>query len=224
MGGRCPRVSATLDRTIDRDIIVKYRSFVSSLGNASPGNRGDWMASEGVATESEAVRQDRFREAMALFATGVTVITTRSGEEPSGMTASAVCSLSLEPVQLLVCVSTHLPTHEALTRSGCFVVNVLGEGQGALAKRFATPEIDRFAGLAVDEHDGLPLLRDAIAHFVCDVHERIPGGDHSIFIGAVRALGTRPEARPLVYFQSAFGSLAKPETALLESWLGDGGA
>lgn len=181
------------------------------------------MTSEETATAIEAVRQESFREAMALFATGVTVVTTRD-DEPTGMTASAVCSLSLEPVQLLVCVSSHLPTHEALTRNGRFAVNVLGEGQEAIAKRFATPGIDRFAGLAVDDREGLPLLRDAIAHFVCDVHERIPGGDHSIFIGTVRALGMKPDARPLLYYQRSFGSLARPEASLLENWLGDGGA
>jgi flavin reductase (DIM6/NTAB) family NADH-FMN oxidoreductase RutF len=176
-----------------------------------------------AATEIEKVHPDRFREAMALFATGVTVITTRT-DQPVGMTASAVCSLSLEPVQLLVCVSTRLPTHEALERSGRFAVNVLGEGQGAIAKRFATPGIDRFAGLGVDEFEGMPLLRDAIAHFVCDVYERFPGGDHSIFLGTVTALGLQPEARPLLYFQQSFGALATPEDMLLKNWLGDGGA
>lgn len=179
--------------------------------------------SEGKGMEMEEVRQDSFREAMALFATGVTVITTRD-DGPTGMTASAVCSLSLDPVQLLVCVSSHLPTHEALTRSGCFAVNVLGEGQEGIARRFATPGVDRFAGVPIEERDGLPLLREAIAHFVCDVRERIPGGDHSIFIGAVRARGMKPHARPLLYFGRSFGSLAKPEAALLESWWGDGGS
>lgn len=167
-------------------------------------------------------QKDRFREAIALFATGVTVVTTKT-EEPVGMTASAVCSLSLDPLQLLVCVSTRLPTHAALMKSGRFAVNVLGEGQESLAKRFATPEIDRFAGVAVEEFKGLPLLRDAIAHFVCRLHERLPGGDHSIFIGKVTDLGLRREARPLVYFGSRFGSLATPEDSLLKSWMEEGG-
>lgn len=178
---------------------------------------------EGRSTaEIEEVCADRFRAGMALFATGVTVITTRT-DRPVGMTASAVCSLSLEPPQLLVCVSTNLPTHEALSASGRFVVNVLGEGQGALARRFATPDVDRFAGIEVGEHDGLPILEAAIAHFVCDVSERIPGGDHSIFIGAVKAIGLRPEGRPLLFFRREFGSLATPEDAALRSWIGDGG-
>jgi flavin reductase (DIM6/NTAB) family NADH-FMN oxidoreductase RutF len=166
--------------------------------------------------------KDRFREAMAHFATGVTVITTRT-DRPVGMTASAVCSLSLDPLQLLVCVSSRLPTHAALMESGHFAVNVLGEGQEPLARRFATPGIDRFEGLAIEEFKGLPLLRDAIAHFVCALQERIEGGDHSIFIGRVTDLGLRRDARPLVYFGRRFGSLATAEDALLKSWMEEGG-
>lgn len=164
------------------------------------------------------VDEQLFREAISLFATGVTVITARTAAGRAGMTASAVCSLSMEPVQLLVCISERLPTHSALEESRRFAVNVLGEGQSDLARRFATPDIDKFAGTEVSESDGIPLLDRAIAHFVCDVHERFPGGDHSIFIGQVQKLSLRRGSRPLLYFASQFGSLSSPEEALLKSW------
>ena len=161
-----------------------------------------------------------FRQAMSRLATGVTVITTAGPAGRAGMTASAVCSLSLEPVQLLVCISTRLPTHAALERHRSFAVNVLGEGQDRLARRFATPGIDKFASVAVIEHDGLPLLADAIAHFVCDVAERFPGGDHSIFIGRVREFGFDLDGRPLLCFGSSFAELARSEDRLLrDAWL-----
>jgi flavin reductase (DIM6/NTAB) family NADH-FMN oxidoreductase RutF len=172
----------------------------------------------------ERVDKRHFREAMSLFATGVTIIATRSSEGPAGMTASAVSSLSVEPVQLLICISTHLPTHDALMSSGRFTVNVLGEGQGNLAKRFATPGIDKFAGVATDEVAGLPVIRDAIAHFVCEVRERFPGGDHSIFIGEVQRLGMRRAGRPLLFFGSQFGTLATSQDALLKAWHDRGAA
>jgi 3-hydroxy-9,10-secoandrosta-1,3,5(10)-triene-9,17-dione monooxygenase reductase component len=159
-----------------------------------------------------------FREAISLFATGVTVITARAEGKPAGMTASAVCSLSIDPVQLLVCISERLPTHSALVETRRFAVNVLGEGGTELARRFATPALDKFAGVEVSECEGIPLLDRAIAHFVCDVHERFPGGDHSIFIGNVRQLGLRRGSRPLLYFASQFGSLSGPEEALLKAW------
>lgn len=170
------------------------------------------------------VDQQQFREAMSLFATGVTVITTNPPTGPAGMTASAVCSLSVQPVQLLVCISQHLPTHHALMECGRFAVNVLGEGQGALARRFATPSSDKFAGVDIDNVDGIPVLRPAIAHFVCEVRERFPGGDHSIFIGEVTRLGLRPGSRPLLYFASQFATMATAEDALLNAWLNRGAA
>jgi 3-hydroxy-9,10-secoandrosta-1,3,5(10)-triene-9,17-dione monooxygenase reductase component len=156
----------------------------------------------------------RYRRAIGRFATGVTVVTAKDGEQMVGMTASAVASLTLDPPRLLVCVNNRLPTHTALERTRRFGVNVLGEGDEALALRFAQPAKDKFAGLRVSlEHD-VPLLNDAIARFVCDVHERLPGGDHSIFIGAIQHCEHVPGRRPLLYFASDFGGIQQVDDAL----------
>ena len=161
-----------------------------------------------------ATLQDRYRQAIGRFATGVTVITSRTGDRPAGMTASAVASLSLDPPMLLVCVNNRVPTHRALESSRRFGVNVLGEGDEELALRFARPAEDKFAGLEVSfEHD-VPLLQRAIARFVCDVHERLPGGDHSIFIGAIRHCEHAAGRRPLLYFASTFGGIHQVDDAL----------
>ena len=167
-----------------------------------------------------AVDELAFREAIAHFATGVTVITTLYEGKPAGMTASAVSSVSLDPVLLLVCINNRLPTHTAIEASRRFVVNVLGEGQEDLALRFARPAADKFAGVALDPGKELPVLADAIAHFVCEVHERFPGGDHSIFTGLVRECATLRGKRPLLYFRSGFGALRDPEAELLRETLG----
>ena len=167
----------------------------------------------------EKVDERGFRDAISLLATGVTIITTRTPDGPAGMTASAVCSLSLEPVQLLVCISTRLPTHTALERSGSFAVNVLGEDHARLARQFATPNVDRFAGVSLRDDCRLPVLSEAIADFECRIDERFPGGDHSIFIGRVEACGHEPSGRPLLYYGRAFGSLESPEASLLKAWM-----
>jgi 3-hydroxy-9,10-secoandrosta-1,3,5(10)-triene-9,17-dione monooxygenase reductase component len=169
---------------------------------------------------TERVDEAIFREAIAHFATGVTVITTLHEGKPAGMTASAVASVSLDPVLLLVCVDNRLRTHEAIEASRAFVVNVLAEGQEQLALRFAQPSPDKFAGLALEDGHDLPVLSDAIAHFVCDVHERFPGGDHSIFIGAVRECGSRRGRRPLLYYQSRFGAMRDRDAELLAEAVG----
>lgn len=170
-------------------------------------------------TTAASVDERAFREAIGHFATGVTVITTRHGDRPAGMTASAVASLSLDPVLLLVCIANRLPTHGAIDTARRFVVNVLGEGQEELALHFARPSDDKFAGVELLPGHDLPVLADAIAFFVCEVHERFPGGDHSIFTGLVRACGVSPGRRPLLYFRSSFGSLHDPEAEQLRAAL-----
>src|SRR5919106_5778779 len=97
-----------------------------------------------AATETGLVNELVFREAISHFATGVTVITTLHEGKPAGMTASAVASLSLDPVLLLVCIDNRLPTHTAIEASRRFVVNVLGHGQEDLALRFARPSPNKF--------------------------------------------------------------------------------
>jgi flavin reductase (DIM6/NTAB) family NADH-FMN oxidoreductase RutF len=169
--------------------------------------------------QSPSAEELAFREAISHFATGVTVITTLHEGKPAGMTASAVASLSLDPVLLLVCINNNLPTHTAIEQSRRFVVNVLGEGQDKLALHFARRAEDKFAGIALRDHE-LPVLDDAIAHFVCDVHERFPGGDHSIFIGQVQECGSIRGKRPLVYFASRFGALRDPELEFLNEAVG----
>jgi flavin reductase (DIM6/NTAB) family NADH-FMN oxidoreductase RutF len=161
-----------------------------------------------------------FREAISHFATGVTVITTLYEGKPAGMTASAVASLSLDPILLLVCINNRLPTHEAIESSRRFVVNVLGESDQELALQFARRSEDKFAGVALKSDHDLPVLEAAIAHFVCDVHERFPGGDHSIFTGLVRACEAKPGKRPLLYFRSKFGGLHDAEAEALRDALG----
>jgi flavin reductase (DIM6/NTAB) family NADH-FMN oxidoreductase RutF len=162
-----------------------------------------------------------YRQAIAHFATGVTVITTVADGKAAGMTASAVCSVSLQPVLLLVCVSNRLPTHEALDNSRRFVVNVLAEGDDHLARRFSTPAPDKFDGVALSAEFELPVLSDAMAYFVCDLQERFPGGDHSIFIGEVTDCAFVPGRKPLLYFRSAYGRIEDADAYLgreLGSW------
>jgi 3-hydroxy-9,10-secoandrosta-1,3,5(10)-triene-9,17-dione monooxygenase reductase component len=167
-----------------------------------------------------AVSELAFREAISHFATGVTIVTTTFEGRPAGMTASAVCSLSVEPVLLLVCIDNRLATHRAIDASRRFAINVLGEDGEELARRFARSGEDQFEGVALRDDSDPPLLADAIAHFVCDVHERVPGGDHSIFIGQVLSCAAEPGRRPLLYYRSRFGSWRDPAAAHFEEAAG----
>jgi flavin reductase (DIM6/NTAB) family NADH-FMN oxidoreductase RutF len=148
-----------------------------------------------------------FRSTMSRLATGVSVITTCAGSTPIGMTASAVSALSLDPLQLIVCISNHLYTRTAIAEHGSFAVNILGEDHEHLARNFAASKRDKFEGIATVDGHGVPVLKDAIAAVVCDVAEALPGGDHTIFVGNVRHFEHKGDSRPLLYFAGGFGSL-----------------
>ena len=81
---------------------------------------------------------DRFRSVMGRFATGVMVVTATSPEGPVGLTANAVCSLSLDPLLLLVCFDNEARTLPVVREAGRFGVNVLRSDQEALARLFAS--------------------------------------------------------------------------------------
>ena len=147
---------------------------------------------------------DLFRLIFAQLPSGVTVITTVSAEgEPCGMTASAVCSLSLEPLLLLVCVKSTSATLARLLAHGQFAVNILGREHAGLSTRFATSRPDKFAGIRHHDAGGAPVLDDALAWLSCRVHATHPGGDHTIVVGAVTRMA-REEGEPLVWHASRY--------------------
>ena len=155
------------------------------------------------------VDRGAFRDALARWASGVAVVTTvDGGGRPWGFTASAFSALSLEPPLVLVCLDRGADCYPAFLDADGFAVNVLGTGHEGLARRFATRGEDKFRGAAFDLGPlGVPVLVDALAVIVCRTVDRLPGGDHTIFLGAVRA-GWVGAGEPLVYFERAFRPLA----------------
>lgn len=150
-----------------------------------------------------ALTPERFKRAMAQFASGVTVVTTQANGRPVGMTASSFSSLSLEPPLVLVSINKRLFTHSAITDSGRFAVNVLSAHQRDLGLRFAgmLPNItDRFAGLETfSAVTGCPLLPGTLAWVDCTVWASYDGGDHTIFVGEVQAVDVSDLDTPLLY-------------------------
>jgi flavin reductase (DIM6/NTAB) family NADH-FMN oxidoreductase RutF len=151
------------------------------------------------------VGPDRFRSVMGHFPTGVTVVTATTAAGPVGMTANAVCSLSLEPLLLLVCFDNEARTLPAVRETGRFGVNVLAAGQEDLAHLFASkrPEPEKFAGVAHTVHDGIPVIEGVLAWVGCRLERLIPGGDHTIGIGAVEA-AEAGRGDPLLWYRGSY--------------------
>lgn len=162
-------------------------------------------------------QRDRFRAVIGHFATGVTVISGNDQRGPVGMTANAVCSLSLDPLLLLVCFDNASRTLPVVRATGRFGVSVLGHEQGELARLFASKRDERrkFDEVEHELTEGVPVITGAVAWVVCELAECHAGGDHTIGIGAVAAMGhLGKETEPLVWYQGRYTTIShRPSTA-----------
>ncbi|MFT4192132.1 MAG: flavin reductase family protein [Comamonas sp.] len=141
-----------------------------------------------------------------MFATGVTIITTREADGTlRGFTASSFNSVSLDPPLILWSLVHGSSSFAAFSAASHYAVNVLTADQLPLARRFATRDIDRWAG--VDHHPGeggSPVLAQAAAVFECVQHARHEAGDHTIFVGEVLRCTHTPGAQPLLFHGGQF--------------------
>jgi flavin reductase ActVB len=160
-----------------------------------------------VSTE-QAWDRDRFREAMASFPSGATIVTTR---DPAGgwwgFTASSFCSVSLDPPLVLTCLARSAQCFAAFAAADRWNIHVLAHRHADLAMRFATRGADKFdgAGFTPDEH-GLPIRDDVSVWLRCAAHSKVDGGDHLVLMGQVEEVAIGDEM-PFVYFRRKFHSL-----------------
>ena len=156
---------------------------------------------------SPVVDHRRYREVIGSFATGVAIVTAVSPEGPAGLTTSAVCSLSMDPMLLLVCFDRGSRTLPIVEQAGRFAVNLLRADQDDLARVFASKRIarEKFEAVTHTVAHGVPVLDGALAWLACDLHAMYPAGDHTIGIGRITQLDADPGGDPLVYFRGGFG-------------------
>ncbi|SAK77782.1 flavin reductase family protein [Caballeronia ptereochthonis] len=134
-----------------------------------------------------------FRNAMSLFAAGVTAITTMRDGKPAGLIATSVCSLSSDPPSIIVCVSKGASAHDAIVAHGKFAVNLLSVDQCDVVDRFREAKgHERFeAGQWTTLRTGAPVLADASVVLDCTLGQRHDGFTHSIFIGVIEQISCR---------------------------------
>ena len=151
----------------------------------------------------------RLREALGSFVTGVTVVTTRQGNELHGLTANSFTSVSLDPPLVLFSLSRTADCFDAFEETNAFAVNILRSDQEELSNRFATKDIDKWSGVAWQPgHGGCPLLAGAIATFECRVTTRYEGGDHVIYVGEVLRFDHGPDGEPLAFFRGRYTAVS----------------
>ena len=150
---------------------------------------------------------DAFRDAMAQFGSGVTIpVTVDATGRPWGFTASAFCSVSLDPPLVLVCLARNADCYPAFRDARRYAVHVLRGDQAGLARRFAEKRADKFEEASWQPgEDGLPALGAALARISCVAYAVHDGGDHAILVGRVVQVAIDDaEAPPLLHFRRSF--------------------
>jgi flavin reductase (DIM6/NTAB) family NADH-FMN oxidoreductase RutF len=143
-----------------------------------------------------------------MLPTGVTVVAAFTPAGPAGATASAVCSLSLEPMMMLACLDRGSRTLRAVQAADRFAVNVLGRHQRPAAEMFATKaeQAEKWGSVDWVEHEGVPVMTGCPAHVVCSLRDVIAAGDHVIITGDVVEVEA-VQAEPLVYHRGVYRTL-----------------
>jgi len=155
--------------------------------------------------------QEAFKQAMRRLAATVTIVATGQAPHRSGLTATAVCSLTANPPQVIACLNASSSTCAHIREIGAFSVNILPNRHQAIAERFSG------AGNFVGEQrfqigdwlqapPGIPVLADAVAALTCELRHAWEVDTHVILIGAVNSLRVASEEAPLVYRNGHFGT------------------
>jgi len=155
--------------------------------------------------EHPAFDQRQFRDALAQFPTGVTIVCTRAANgRYVGFTANSFNSVSLAPPLILWTIAARSASLSAFEAAERYAVNVLSSEQANLARRFSRPHSDRFAGVA---HrlgwSNAPLIDGCVAWLECRHHGRHAAGDHIVFVGEVVTV-ERARGDALIFHQGQF--------------------
>ena len=155
------------------------------------------------------ITDERFREVMASFPSGVVVLTAFGLDSlPRGLTVSAFCAVSLKPPLALACIDKTSNTLPAVQHAGGFTANILATGREPLARRMATKLSEKFDGIVwrrPESDRGGPILEaDTAAYAVCTLKETIEAGDHWILIGEVIEAARHEGMAPMIYSRRGY--------------------
>ncbi len=154
--------------------------------------------------------EDLFKRGMRRLTGAVNLVTTAKDGRKHGLTATAVCSLTVEPPTLIACVNKSASAHDVIVANGIFCVNVLAGGQQFLAELFADNSAieQRFSqGEWGELATGAPVLKEALCSFDCRVADLVDRSTHTLFIGDVVGVLEADAASPLLYFNGGYQTI-----------------
>jgi flavin reductase (DIM6/NTAB) family NADH-FMN oxidoreductase RutF len=158
------------------------------------------------------ISTETFRQTMRRLAGGVCIAATGQDGQRLGLTVTAVCSVTLEPPTILLCVNRTAGAHDLIRATRRVGISVLASDQLELAQRFSSSEVKGSArfqdSMWTDMASGTPAAVDALAALDCEIVHDLSIGQHSVFVCEVRAARLASEKPPLVHFDRAFRALS----------------
>ena len=149
---------------------------------------------------------DQFKNSLASWPSGVTVLTSSSGDQIHGMTVSDFSGASLSPPLVIVCCEIGSITTGLIAQGRCFAVNVLAADQQEVSIRFASKKFEhvRFESLAYRRGEtGAPLLEGAVVNLDCSLVSTYEAGDHVIYVGQIESAEVH-DREPLIYWKGGY--------------------
>ena len=153
------------------------------------------------------VDNQRYRQILGHFATGVTIVIAEVAGSWHGMTANSFTSVSLDPPLILLAIDHKARMKDAIQKNRPLTISILRDSQTALSQLFAQvdPLGDPFSGLQVERaQSGVPYLKDALAYVACRITANSSEGDHDLVICRVEELAVLGPGNPLIFFQGRY--------------------
>lgn len=157
------------------------------------------------------MNNEAFKAAVGCYPTGVAIITVKFNNQLYGFTANSFTSVSLEPELISFCLNVNSRSLNAFLASQYFGVNILTHSQQDVAKQFATPAIDKFAGTEIElSANNVPIIAHSASFLECVKYDQKIYGDHYLFVASVLSVHKSQEEgiTPLVYYQKNFRGLS----------------
>lgn len=148
---------------------------------------------------------NKFKEAMARVATGVSVLTCKDGSDLYGMTISSLTSVGLNPPTISVCVEGKSNMVAALRQVRRFGVTVLSESQIHVGKIFShpqTPYASRFKEVPHEIINNSPLILGGLALLTCDIVHEVPMSENVVFFGRLTHIESHKGSPALYYHRN----------------------
>ncbi|UJF24979.1 flavin reductase family protein [Suttonella sp. R2A3] len=147
------------------------------------------------------INEQQFKQTMALFASGVTVITWHEGNQTQGITVSSFASLSLNPPLVLFCIDHNAYIFPEISMQNHVGLSILSAEQTDIAYRFAGPDRTNLESIIHQRNEqSCPMIEHAQATMLLKIREQIAQGDHDIFIAEVISSEVDTSRQPLLYY------------------------